>query len=141
MAIEKRKTREIVLQLLYAKEVASESLEDYISMVMSLLEVSKKNVYLGIGFAEQVLAHKEEIDRLISEASTSYSLERLSLIDKNILRMAIFELIVEKVDIGVVIDESIRLSKKFSTPEASGFVHAIIDTIGKKDEIRNSCSA
>ncbi len=108
-------------------------MEDPVDLMMESLEVSKKNVLGMIEKLDEIIKHVEEIDKKLTRASLDYSLERISLTDKNILRIAIFEMMFEKEQPKIVIEEAIRLSKKFSSPEAVSYVHAIIDEVNQSE--------
>ncbi len=134
MQLPKRKQREILLQLLFSWEVSKGlPVEDPVDLMMESLEVSKKNILGMIEKLDNIIEHVEEIDKKLTRASLDYSLERISLTDKNILRIAIFEMMIEKELPNIVIDEAIRLSKKFSSPEAVSYVHAIIDEVNQSE--------
>ena len=136
MQLPRRKQREILLQLLFSWEVSSDLFtRDLADILMELVEISKKNI-LGIDEKiHEIINHINEIDETLAKASLEYSIERISLIDKNILRIAIFELLFEKEQPKVVIEEALRLSKKFSSPEAVSYVHAIIDGVYQNEKI------
>lgn len=87
------------------------------------------------GKIQEIIKHVNEIDDTLAKTSVEYSLERISLIDKNILRIAIFELLFEKEQPKIVIEEALRLSKKFSSPEAVSYVHAIIDEVYQNEKV------
>jgi len=127
MQLPRRKQREILLQLLFAWEVAEPSIE----LMMEAAEISKKNALEVDGWLQQLLNHIHKIDEILIRSSRSYSLERISLIDKNVLRIAIFEMIFEGGEPKIVIEEALRLSKKFSSPEAVAYVHAVIDEVNQ----------
>ena len=88
-------------------------------------------------FTEQLVngvnSHREEIDAKIRECTANYELHRLAAVDRNILRVAIFEL-VHSLDIApvVIINEAIEIAKKFGTDKSGGFVNGVLDRI-KKD--------
>jgi transcription antitermination protein NusB len=85
-------------------------------------------------FAEQLVhgvnAHRDEIDARIKECTANYELHRLAAVDRNVLRVAIFELI-HSLDIApvVIINEAIEIAKKFGTEKSGGFVNGILDRI------------
>ena len=91
-------------------------------------------------FTEQlvqgVLAHREEIDARIKECTANYELHRLAAVDRNILRVAIFELL-HSLDVApvVIINEAIEVAKRFGTEKSGGFVNGVLDRI-KKDLTR-----
>lgn len=131
MAITQRKLREAVLQLLYSFEVAELPMGDLIPLIMRTLMISRKNALLAVEKAQKVVDATAELDGWIGKASQNYELERITKVDKNILRLALFEHLKENLHMSIVISEAIDLSKKFSTPRASKFVHATLDDAGK----------
>lgn len=134
MQLPRRKQREILLQLLFSWEVSEgTSIEEPALLLMESIEVSKKNIFMLDEKLQEIIRNREKIDEILSKASLEYSLDRVSLIDKNILRIAIFELLFEKESAKIVIEEALRLSKKFSSPEAVAYVHAIVDEVNKSE--------
>ena len=79
------------------------------------------------------LDHLEEIDALITRQADNWRLERMPAVDRNILRLAVFELLHEE-DIPklVVVDEAIELAKRFSTDQSSRFVNGLLDGLLKR---------
>ncbi len=133
MALPQQKFREIILQLLYSREVAQPENKDMVELIMTELAVSKKNVCLAQERVQKIENLFPEIDSLITSVSTSYSFERIQIVTKNILRLGIFELLFDdQIPPKVAIAESIRLSRKFSTPESASFVNAILDHLYQK---------
>ena len=131
MQLPRRKQRELLLQLLFSWEVANLST----TLMMETLEVSKKNVLEMEAKLQKLIERIDEIDQILIKSSFSYSLERVSLVDKNILRIALFELLFEREEPRIVIEEALRLSKKFSSPEAVSYVHAVIDEVNKNEVV------
>ncbi len=89
------------------------------------------------GFAEKivlgVLEHRREIDRLIERYSENWRLDRISTIDRNILRMAIFELLhCEDIPPKVTLNEAIDLGKRYGTEDSGSFINGILDRIQKE---------
>ncbi|MFP4646263.1 MAG: transcription antitermination factor NusB [Candidatus Acetothermia bacterium] len=75
----------------------------------------------------------EEIDGLISKFASGWRLERLAVIDRNILRMALYELLYyQKTPPEVVINEAVELSKKYGTEKSSSFINGILDRVWKE---------
>lgn len=124
-----QKHREIVFLVLYSHDISKDLSDDPTLLIMNELKTSKKNVHLAIDAAQKIESKLEEIDEKITAISEEYVFDRISTIEKNIIRLAIYELIHEKLDIKVAIAEAIRLCKKFSNLESSKFVNAIIDQV------------
>lgn len=96
-------------------------------------------------FAERivlgVLKHREEIDGLVEQYSDNWRLERMTVIDRNLLRLATFELLYcDEIPPKVALNEAIDLGKKFGSEESSGFINGILDRI-QKETVRRSTSS
>lgn len=84
---------------------------------------------------ELIRAKLEEIDQKITAASSSYSFDRIPRIERNILRLGIFELFYDpSLPPKVAIAEAIRLTRKYATPEGGTFVNAILDSLYKQKQ-------
>ncbi|HRD02633.1 MAG TPA: transcription antitermination factor NusB [Candidatus Saccharicenans sp.] len=137
----RRKARECVLQILFQLEFSpdrpEEIFKDYWSTQPVKPEVQEYATWLTNGIKQ----HKIEIDQAIEEASRHWRLDRMAMVDRNILRIAVFELLFEKtLPPPIIIDEAIEIARKFSGDEAAVFVNGILDGIYKslrKDGIEN----
>jgi transcription antitermination protein NusB len=76
----------------------------------------------------------EEIDSLIHAASEHWRLDRMSIVDKNILRLAVCELMERTTPRSVVINEALEVAKRYSTPDATAFVNGVLDAVGTRLE-------
>jgi len=120
----------LAVQMLYAVDVNPS--EEFPS-VPQVTEGSKVP-YESLDFAEELVRgvgeHRARIDRVISEKSKNWSLERMSKVDLCILRMAIFELLF-RADIpkNVTINEAIEVAKKFGTKDSPAFINGILDEV------------
>jgi N utilization substance protein B len=132
MAFPLQKFREIVLQMLFSYDLGVSSESDLISMIMSEVSVSKKVAQEALLKVLQILEKQHDIDERIAKASTSYAFERIQNVEKNVLRLGVYELLYEPaVPSKVAISEAIRISRKFSSPESANFINAVLDAISK----------
>jgi transcription antitermination protein NusB len=130
MSISQQKFREIVFQLLYSDDFSQAEEEDITELLMQQLAVTKRILRLAHERKRLLQEKLEEIDRLIAASSIGYEFDRIPRIERNVLRLGIFELLYdEAIPPKVAIAEAIRLSKKFATPEAISFINAILDGI------------
>ena len=94
------------------------------------------------GAVRGVADTREELDRYIAAASTHWRIERMSRVDRNVLRLGTWEL-AHRPDVprAVILDEAVELAKAFGTEESSAFVNGVLnriaDTLGRKDEPRS----
>jgi N utilization substance protein B len=129
----RRKAREIALQLLFQMDLTKESVEETFSTFFcersyrpEIEEFAKK---LAIGTRE----HREEIDKIISKSLDNWRLPRIAVVDRNILRMAVYEFLYESnTPKKVVINEAIEIGKKFGSKESGQFINGVLDAIKQK---------
>lgn len=97
--------------------------------------VTRKVLHQAMEKVEAIFKKVDEIDTLISNVSKDYDFKRISRVERNILRLGLFELKFEgEVPPKVAIFEAVRLSRKFGTPEGGAFVNAILDAIFQAEE-------
>ena len=130
MAVSPQKLREIVFLLLYSADFGGSTDAEMVPLLMKELAVSKKVMREAIETKDAVYAKREEIDPMIAQHSKSYDFERIPRIERNILRLGIFEILhAPNIPGKVAISEAMRLSRKFSTPESATFINAIMDAV------------
>lgn len=125
------KGRELALKYLYQADVRGADVEPFDSFTRHQDEGGGGAAF-GRLIAEGVLQRKVEIDRLLSGLARNWSISRMPIIDRNILRIGAFEL--ESPDApprNVVINEAIELAKRFSTADSGKFINGILDRIGR----------
>jgi N utilization substance protein B len=131
----RRKAREMALQVLYACEQADDTdsalLCDHLSLE-SALDHHTRNY--GRSLVEHTLGNRTKIDALIIKYAANWDLNRMAVIDRNILRMAIAELqFGDNVPYKVIIDEAVEIAKLYGTDDSGKFVNGLLDTIFKKE--------
>ncbi|GAB4232609.1 MAG: transcription antitermination factor NusB [Chlamydiales bacterium] len=135
MTLPQQKFREIVLTLLYSAEMGGQTLENSIPLLMQEHSISKRNARLALDRAREILNAADVIDDKVRAVVESYRFERIHAIMKNVLRIALFELLYEEdIPPKVAFAEGMRLCKKYSTPEAVSFINAIMDAIYKQEQ-------
>lgn len=128
----RRQSRELALQILFQTEFAPQ-----ISYAQFLEVYETTFTDDVIDYADQLIQgvkkHATELDQKIQAYSQNWKLDRMALIDKNLLRMAVFEMKFQNPPIEgkVVINETLEIAKKFSTTESSSFINGILDAIAK----------
>jgi N utilization substance protein B len=120
-----------------ARERAVHFLYEAESRSIAVSEVIKAQILpvddLVAELANGVELKREETDELISEFSHTWTIQRIPAIDRNILRLAIYELIVRTdVPVAVVINEAVELAKRFSTEESGKYVNGMLSAIAKR---------
>ncbi|MBN2430330.1 MAG: transcription antitermination factor NusB [Acidobacteria bacterium] len=128
----RRKARECALQLLFQADLSPMSVSEFHDIYWRLHpkspEIRKYADFLFLG----TLAHRTDIDALVQKYSEHWRIERMAAVDRNILRMAVFEFLHEQeTPTTVVINEALEIARKFSTEESTQFINGILDAINK----------
>ena len=119
------RSRDKVLQSLYEIEVGGASLKEVLKD-----QFTKKNYPHYKALLEGIVESQEKIDELL-ECNMDRALSGLDPIERNILRLAVYELLNNDLDKPIVINESIRLAKKYGAAQGYKYVNALIDKIAK----------
>jgi N utilization substance protein B len=128
----RREAREVAIQLLFhwdLNQCATLSAED-LDNFFKLRAVAGNMKQYAVQTLEGVVRHQAEIDARITRYTANYELKRISAVDRNILRLAIYEMLhVPDVPPIVAINEAIDIAKKFGTEESSRFVNGVLDRV------------
>jgi N utilization substance protein B len=126
------KARERAIQALYQIDVAATDLDEALARFWRSFEPVEREVQL---VAEQlvrgVAAQRREIDDAIEGVSTNWRLDRMAKVDRNVLRLAVYELRASDVPVRVVINEAIELGKKYGSESSGAFVNGVLDKIAQ----------
>ncbi len=124
---ERRQARERALALLYEAEMRSQSA----GAVVDALPVPAAEY--AVRLVEGVVGRRDEIDKLIESHAVGWGLDRMPAIDRNLLRLATYELIAEPaIPVAVVIDEAVELAKSYSTEESSRYVNGVLSAVASE---------
>lgn len=135
MAVAPQKLREATFQMLYSYDMSHTSDDAIVELLSSELTLPKSVLRTIQNRVHTIQGHLKEIDALISDTSLSYDFDRIQKVEKNILRLGVFEILYDDtIPQKVVFAECMRLAAKFSTKESSSFINAILDAIIKKRE-------
>ncbi len=134
----RRLAREIALQLLFEREanpdIPQERRAAYAKERLSYPRLEQFSLGLVAGVAERL----PELDAALALGADNWTVDRMSAIDRNILRLAAYEILHGGTPPAVAIDEALELCKKFSAPEATAFVNGVLDRIaGGKGQRRD----
>jgi N utilization substance protein B len=137
MAGIRRKARIAALQALYELDCTRHNVEETSSRVRAGEALAQE----ALGFSDElvngVLQHKSELDVLIKKIAPAFPIEQMSIIDRNILRLAIFEILFgAKTPIKVVINEAIELAKTFGSESSSRLVNGVLGVVARERDER-----
>jgi transcription antitermination protein NusB len=126
----RRVARECALQMLYEHDVGKQSQEEVAETYWEMNEHPKKVREFASQLFEGTLGRLKEIDKTIQQHTKNWRLTRMAAVDRNILRLAVFELLSDCSTPGtVVINEALEVAKKYSTHESAQFVNGVLDSI------------
>ncbi len=126
----RRIIREKVVQALYAHEIARDPVEHVIKHVLTGLEDDKQSLLFAKRLVIEAIKHRTEIDKIIQSKVANWDFERIAVLDRVILRMAICELkYFNEIPPKVSMNEAIELAKLFSTEKSGQFVNGVLDAV------------
>ena len=130
-----RKARDIALKVLYEVDSVDHSSDEVSSRYLRGKEVSRETGHFGSGLIQGVLANKSAIDDTIAEFTPAWPVVQLGLIERNVLRLAIYELIIRRVSPPkVVINESVELAKTYGGDTSFKFVNGVLGSLVESDQ-------
>src|SRR5262249_15737654 len=128
----RRKARELALQMLYENDVSGTAPDEMFRRSDDLRKASPPLRDFRERLVSGTLAHRDDLDAIISRQADHWRLVRMPVVDRNILRLALFELLHEPATPRpVIIDEALEIAKRFSTPRSSQFINGILDGVLK----------
>lgn len=131
----RRKARECALQMLFAADVTEARADDLVRSYWAELgdtDVEESARDFATRLATGTLAHLAELDERIRSRAEHWRISRMAIVDRNILRLAVYEFLFEPTPRTVAINEALEIARRFSTYEATQFINGILDAI-KRD--------
>jgi N utilization substance protein B len=131
----RRKARECALQMLFAADVSETRADELVHTYWTELgdaDVEETAREFATRLAVGTLAHLTELDERIKSRAEHWRISRMAVVDRNILRLAVYEFLFEPTPRTVAINEALEIARRFSTYEATQFINGILDAI-KRD--------
>jgi N utilization substance protein B len=126
----RRRGREAALQMLYLMDVSGGSVEQAIAAYYEYLAANRDGEDFARALVRGWADHREEVDGRIRQVSQHWRLERMSWVDRNILRLGTHELLhLDDVPRRVTLNEAVELAKRFGAEGSPGFVNGVLDRI------------
>ena len=125
--------RKLAMKILYQKDLRPDDLNDIIEQFFCDSNYTDDTKNWAIELSEAVYNKIDDCDEIITRYAIDWDIERVNLIDKNILRIAIYELKHTETPINIILNEAIEISKKCSTDEAPKFINGILGNFVKKE--------
>jgi len=132
----RRKVRESALQVLFQLEFDDSAPDDNLEWYWRDKKPDKDEKDGVIRLVRSVVSHRDAIDDAIQSVSEHWRLSRMVLVDRNILRIAVFEMMFgeDRLAPAIVINEAIEIAKKFSGEQSAMFINGILDALRQKLE-------
>jgi N utilization substance protein B len=131
----RRLGRETAFKALYRVDVIGKGVEDALGGIEGRKDSDPEALRFAQELLETVSEHRTRLDEAVNQACDRWEVDRLSVVDRAILRLGTAEILFWRyIPDQVSIDEYVEIAKKFSTEEAGGFVNAILDRISRECE-------
>jgi transcription antitermination protein NusB len=132
----RRRSRQRALQILYLWDIRRQPVEEATAAYFDTLYTEESRTKpQRDAFLDQLVTgaveHVEELDRRISQHAEHWRIERMPTVDRNILRLAVFEMMHSDTPPAVVIDEALELARRYSNEESVQFVNGVLDAVHK----------
>jgi len=128
----RRKARELALNALFQGEMTATPAAENFPLLCENFEINKKAIPYGRELVYGITDKWEEINAKIAESAVNWRVSRMSVLDRNIIRLAAYELMFrEEVPPRVAIDEAIELAKRYCAEDSPSFINGILDAILK----------
>ncbi len=123
------------MQVLYQMEHGQTDAESALALFAENFSAPGRLMPYARELVTGITGRREQIDGLLSRASRRWRVERMSQVDRNILRMACYEMLLaaEPLPTKVAINEAVELAKRFSSDDSPSFVNAVLDSLGRAE--------
>ena len=126
----RRKARTLALQALYEVDSVGHEVRGTLTYLLAKEELSGENATFARELVNGVIQNRDMIDRNIQEFAPAWPIEQIAVIDRNILRLAIFEILLNnKSPVKVAINEAVELAKTFGSDNSSKFVNGVLGSV------------
>ena len=126
----RRKARELVTQILFHMEYNPGNPDKSFELICENFNAPKSLRAFSKELIQGICENRNQIDKYIKKASKNWRLERMSRVDRSILRLSVFEMLfMENIPHKVSIDEAVELGKKYGTEESGAFINGVLDNI------------
>ena len=128
----RRRAREIALQVLYQREF--NRAEEALALFWNNFEVLKGAMDFSGRIIRGVEQHREDLDRIIERYSSHWKIGRMAHVDRNILRIAVYELLYcDDIPPKVAINEAIDIGKKYGSEDSGAFINGVLDKVKSEE--------
>jgi len=126
----RRKARALTLQALYEIDSTGHEAEEVVTRLLAEEGLPEEHANFAHDLVTGVIQNKEKIDENIQTFAPAWPVEQIPVIDRNILRLAIFEILIDnKMPVKVAINEAVELAKTFGADNSSKFVNGVLGSV------------
>jgi N utilization substance protein B len=126
----RHKARAIALQALYEVDSAARRPETVLERLLSEADLSEENNAFVRELVDGAVRNKDDIDRNIHRFAPAWPVEQIAMVDRNILRLAIFEILFDnKVPVKVAVNEAVELAKTFGSENSAKFINGVLGSV------------
>ena len=128
--VARRRTRALVMQALYESDTVEHSAVDVLDERLSEMGLSWRDAEFARKFLDGIFANAEEIDKIMSEFAPGWPISQMAVVDRNILRMAIYEIMLSQdTPPRVAVNEAVELAKAFGGDSAPRFINGVLGSV------------
>ncbi len=129
----RRKARKRALDVLYQADLRDAPIPDVLAATLARLEQPHpEHLAYTVSLVEGVAGHRDRIDELVASYAEGWTLERMPVVDRNLARIAVYELLyVDEIDDPVAISEAVELAKQLSTDDSPRFLNGVLARIAQ----------
>ncbi|MDI6829607.1 MAG: transcription antitermination factor NusB [Armatimonadota bacterium] len=133
----RRAARELALNVLYQVDIARIPPQEALDTALENTKLEDTSAEFAVELVNGTLEHLKEIDEYLKRLSVGWELQRQPAVDRNILRMAIFEILyLDQIPPSVSINEAVELAKKYSTEDSGRFVNGVLGALLRERGIK-----
>jgi N utilization substance protein B len=126
----RRKARVLALQALYEADAVSHNAEQVLSRMLEEADLPEESTGFARELVKGVVDHKKEIDRYIKKYAPAWPVSQIPIIDRNVLRLAIFEILLDnRIPVRIGINEAVELAKSFGSDSSPKFINGVLGSI------------
>ncbi|MBC7342204.1 MAG: transcription antitermination factor NusB [Clostridia bacterium] len=128
----RRKAREKALQAIFQIDLGRTKVDNALESVFQESQLTEKDKEFVERIVKGTTEHLPEIDAHLQEYAAGWSLDRMPNVDRNIMRLALYELLYgQEASVNVIINEAVELARRYSTEESSAYINGVLDTASK----------
>ena len=126
----RRRSRELAMQALFYVDMRQNNSKEMLDLYLQSFKPAKKILPFFLELVNGVIREGDQIDTMIERFSSNWKMSRMSCVDRNIMRIAVYEMLYRgDIPLKVSINEAIDVAKKFGTEESGAFINGILDSV------------